>query len=672
MIKKIASVRSLIVAAVWAVVVVFFATGLFVLNVHHQADEEQTAISERVREHLTAANELRYKYLQHNHQWQSILLRGQDVEQYHNHLAQFYELERDIRDSIKTLKTALIADPRSSLILDTFAQEFQQLGRDYRRAIRVYNETDSNPHVVADKATKDVATADRLINEFVAAVNALRQRDLLALVAKIESKENMAIFVAAIVLIALMLLIMVLANKLISRPILRATSIADNIAHGDFTNVIERGTATKEIDQLLKSLSVMQDEIRDSQQEILNAKELAEQANLAKSHFLSRMSHELRTPMNAILGFGQLLQMELDKNTAASQRESVEEIMRAGNHLLELINEVLDLARIEEGKFDMSLEKVMLSELVGEALSLLKPLADQRRIKIINNQTESRDYVVNVDRLRFKQVLINLFSNAIKYNTVAGFVTVDAMPCEDDKEMLRVCVTDTGPGIAFDQQKKLFQPFERLEVAPDVVEGTGIGLALTKRMVELMNGKVGFKSQPGKGSSFWVDMELVEQVERTQPSSVESIHSPMHQSQGMGYKVLYVEDNAANLRLVEQLLRQREDIVLISAHTGTLGVELALSHKPDLILLDINLPEMDGFQVLKKLKSSQETLDVPVVAVTANAMPRDIAAGRAAGFSDYLVKPLDIGLFRQILDVYVPLRQVIKTKDIDKGSPLFH
>lgn len=380
------------------------------------------------------------------------------------------------------------------------------------------------------------------------------------------------------------------------------------------------------------------------QQELERARDEAERASRAKSEFLSSMSHELRTPMNAILGFTQLLQAE--EGMSGDQQDSLHEIFKAGQHLLGLINEVLDLSRIEAGRVDLSLEAVELPELVRECLTLVRPLAEARRIEL--DQTGLEACVVRADRTRLKQVILNLLSNAIKYNKEGGEVRILMLPA-DQPGRCRFGVRDTGSGIAPEHMDELFRPFTRLANAGGEVEGTGIGLVISQRLVGMMGGGIGVESRLGEGSLFWVELPRDELAGAAEPR-VENLGSVMPRAGERRYSVLYIEDNPANLKLMAQILGRRGDIQFLSAHTAELGLQLALASRPDLILLDINMPGMNGYDVLRNLTMRGPASRPPVIAITANAMPRDIERGLAAGFADYLTKPIDVPAFLAVLD----------------------
>ncbi|MGZ5390055.1 MAG: hybrid sensor histidine kinase/response regulator, partial [Aeromicrobium sp.] len=380
---------------------------------------------------------------------------------------------------------------------------------------------------------------------------------------------------------------------------------------------------------------------------LTNARAVAEKANLAKSEFLSSMSHELRSPLNAILGFAQLMESDSPPATPA-QNESIMQILNAGWYLLELITEILDLAAIESGKLSMSLEPVMLNDVLLECQSMIEPLAQKRGIRL-NFTGGDAAYCVKADRTRIKQVLINLLSNAIKYNNPGGSVVV-ACSAKSPSGRVRLTVTDTGAGLPPEKLAQLFQPFNRLgqELGPE--EGTGIGLVVSKRLVELMDGVIGVESSPGKGSIFWV--ELTSTAPLTLPASVDTA-APGESAAATVEALrtlLYVEDNPANLQLVERIIGRRKDLRLLSAMDGNRGVELARERLPDVILMDINLPGISGTEAMRILRDDPATAHIPVVALSANAMPRDIQKGLEAGFFRYLTKPIRVGEFMETLN----------------------
>ncbi|MES2191501.1 MAG: ATP-binding protein [Pseudomonadota bacterium] len=379
-----------------------------------------------------------------------------------------------------------------------------------------------------------------------------------------------------------------------------------------------------------------------------DAMAVAEKANLAKSDFLSSMSHELRTPLSAILGFAQLIESGTPQPTP-SQKRSVDQILQAGWYLLDLINEILDLALIESGKLSLSLEPVSLAEVMHECETMIESQADKRGISV-SFPKFSQPVFVKADRTRLKQVLINLLSNAIKYNTERGSVLLQCL--DTGTSRVRISVEDTGAGLAPEQIDQLFQPFNRLGQQANAEQGTGIGLVMTKRLVELMGGAIGVESTPGKGSTFWIEMNIT--ADR-QPSAelidLELASRPQPALAAQTRTVLYVEDNPANLMLVEDLIARRPDLRLLSARDGISGITIAKASRPDFILMDINLPGISGITALKILSEDPQTSHIPVVALSANAMPRDIEKGLEAGFFRYLTKPIKINEFMETLDM---------------------
>lgn len=365
-----------------------------------------------------------------------------------------------------------------------------------------------------------------------------------------------------------------------------------------------------------------------------------EKANKAKSEFLSTMSHELRTPLTAILGFGELIEMLADDEN----KRYASKIIHAGDHLLSLINDILDLSAIESGKLTLSIENVSLKDVLTEAISLMAPQAHKSTIQIIAPTSENIICYVQADYMRLKQVLLNLLSNAIKYNREGGTITVTCKPCSNDRT--RITVTDTGAGMSDAQLQQLFQEFNRVGAERTDIKGTGIGLVITKRLIELMGGIIGVESEQEKGTSFWFELKQVINPELISPEH-QAIMQNMAKSGVMpsNKKILYIEDNPNNLLLVSQIIKQYSPHEIISAPDGRLGIDLAMTQLPALILLDINLPYDDGYTVLKKLRENDLTKNIPVIAVTANSMESDKKRAKAAGFDDYITKPINFRLF---------------------------
>jgi len=397
-------------------------------------------------------------------------------------------------------------------------------------------------------------------------------------------------------------------------------------------------TERKRLDQVLLEKNV----------ELESATSIAEKANRSKSEFLSSMSHELRSPLNAILGFAQLLESDTPLPTD-TQKANIDQILNAGWYLLELINEILDLALIESGRLSLSLEPMSLDDVMLECKAMIEPQAQKNGIHMSFPRFELPVFV-HADRTRVKQILINLLSNAIKYNRAQGTVEVTCSP--GSAQRIRISVHDTGEGLTPEKIAQLFQPFNRLGQEANSAQGTGIGLVMSKRLVELMGGEIGVESGVGVGSVFWFELNLSTEPQHT--GGVVEALAPHHAHVPHGavpHTLLYVEDNQANMQLVERIIARRPDMRLLSAGDAIVGITLARTRQPEVILMDINLPGMSGLQALKILREDPLTAHIPVLAISANAMPHDIKKGLEAGFLRYITKPIDVNEFLEALDM---------------------
>jgi PAS domain S-box-containing protein len=395
--------------------------------------------------------------------------------------------------------------------------------------------------------------------------------------------------------------------------------------------------------------------IVDRQQEdMLRTVAEADRANRAKTEFLSRMSHELRTPLNAVLGFAQVL--EVSSPLTPLQERGIHHILKGGTHLLHLINEVLDIVRVESDRLALSLESVRVAAVVEESIDLIAPLAARAGVQLDADMPAAATWMVKADKQRLKQALINLLNNAVKYNHPGGHVALTCAPQPEGH--VRISVIDTGSGIAPELQARLFTPFDRLGAEHTTIEGTGLGLALTKRLVEAMGGSLGLRSTLDGGSTFWIDLAAAEDAlcESDGPRSVEVAEL----LPGVAVRtILYIEDNASNVELLRAIFSQQPDIAVQTAGDGRTGLQLATSCHPDVILLDLNLPDMHGSEVLARLKGDEQLRELPVVIVSADATPGQVRRLLAAGAHAYLTKPFDV---RELLGT---LSQLLTSREAD-------
>jgi PAS domain S-box-containing protein len=425
---------------------------------------------------------------------------------------------------------------------------------------------------------------------------------------------------------------------------------------GRWVNIESRGRALRDGDGNPTGAVIISRDVTESVEAAAAlevAKEEAERANLAKSEFMSRMSHELRTPLNSVLGFAQILQMEM---SSAEELELIGYIVKSGGYLLELINEVLDISRVESGSIAVELEVVSSTELIRQCVEMVSPQASEFGVAIIDNC--DGDFYVRADFQRLKQVLVNLLSNAIKYNVAGGTVTLN---CDDADGRMRLSVTDTGPGVAPQLHDRLFAPFDRLDAESRGIEGTGLGLALSKGLMEAIGGALGVESTPGTGSTFWIELPTVSAAPDMDVGECSDVPVEPPMGEAPLATLLYIEDNIGNVRLIERLLLHRPNVRLLTSLEGSLGVDLAQLHRPDLILLDVHLPDLPGIDVLEKLRGDERTSSIPVIMLSADASQEQIRRFSDAGAKDYLTKPLDLEYFLTLLDSY--LREIAHASD---------
>ena len=443
-------------------------------------------------------------------------------------------------------------------------------------------------------------------------------------------------------------------SGIISRPMQLMADAAQLVARGDLTAKVDLSDKLPplEMQKLQRSFNQMIDDVSRKNTVLVNLAHEAVISSNHKSAFISSMNHELRTPMNAVLGFAQMLEINQSEPLSENQKSAVEHILRNGNHLLELIDQMLELNKIEAGTLPLHMEDIPARDVFDESLYLIQARANRDHIEIIDDTGDEALPLLWTDSTRLIQVLLNLLSNAVKYNRKGGSVSLACR--EVHGGMLRLSVIDNGLGIAAELQDKLFVPFERLGHQFGQIDGTGIGLSITQQIVEKLGGHIGFESEQGRGSHFWVDIPLsskqLEPSENDADSVDEEGKDNSRVSQTVSHTLLYIEDNPDNLHLVEAIVGQYKKLHLLSAPNAVMGYDIATSKKPDLILMDVNLPGMNGLQAMKRLRNTPETRLIPVIALTSNSMPEDIEAGLRAGFDGYLTKPIKVSELMKIIE----------------------
>jgi signal transduction histidine kinase/ActR/RegA family two-component response regulator len=571
-------------------------------------------------------------------------LRGFAITHRARFLQPWIEARRRLPGDLAGLRQRVPDEPADRALATTLARESTAYLRDYTEPVidavrRGRPEASSETTTAAGKQRVD--RLRRIVERLRANLNA--QAGALSAQADGKAHDASSFGIGALLgLSGLIVLFIVYLLRGMAAPIRRVCLAAEGLASGDMTaRAPEHGV--RELARLGVSFNRMASTIERSSaemdarnRELAAAKEEADRANQAKSEFLSRMSHELRTPLNAVLGFAQLLEFD---HLTDDQKESVHQIERAGRHLLHLIDEVLDISRVETGELRLSPEPTGAAELIAEAISLVAPLAEQRSIRLIADDARTDGHVM-ADRQRLKQILLNLLSNAIKYNREAGEVRIAL----HGDERIAISVTDTGAGLSEQQLSMLFEPFERLGAEHRNIDGTGLGLALSRRLAEAMQGTINVQSTPGEGSTFSVHLPAA-----TARAAVEADHEHVARQPISGdRKILYIEDNLSNLRLVERVLARQSKVTFLPAMQGRIGLELAREHRPDLVLLDLHLPDLRGDEVLIRLKAEPTTRETPVIMLSADASPGQVRRLREAGAAAYLTKPINL---QELLEV---------------------
>ena len=569
-----------------------------------------------------------------------------------NEHEQFIVHQQEVLSALAPGLTGSILAGDFASIFTTLDRQMEQKEKDWR-TLKLVNNTGKRIYPLEDIPNFDVSNNSHLSvisfpikheNVVIASAHLLIDwTEGLKQTTKNRTRLELAAFV---IFLSINLTAVLWQSNWVRKPILVLEKAAESLEKGDYSEQLPKAS-NDELGRLTSAFKSMRNELEHSRYELEarvlertkqleEAREKAEEANQAKSGFLSSMSHELRTPLNAILGFGQLL----EKTTPPLSKENldgVKEILEAGNHLLVLINQVLDLAKIESGHLSLNIVSVNTSDAIKSALQMVSSIAGKNHIDLCYDEQDA-DIHVFTDIIRLRQILINLLSNAIKYNKVNGVVTVNCEIMENG--FARIIVEDTGFGIASHKLNKLFNPFERLGADMGKIEGSGIGLSVSKSLIEAMGGKIGVDSTEGSGSVFWIEIPIAIQKAMNDmelDNSKYTIKQNQHQK-----LLLYIEDNLSNQKLVKQMIDQFPNYELLIAPNGEKGLKIAEQKQPDLILLDINLPDINGDIVFARLKENSTTENIPVIALTANAMENDIQKGTKIGFDDYITKPINI------------------------------
>jgi signal transduction histidine kinase/ActR/RegA family two-component response regulator len=586
--------------------------------------------------------------------------RGFIITSEERFLQPWHEAQRKLPRSLRMLAAAAELSPQQARGVHELGRRVRSYLRDYSiPTIRVARRDPSRARKIV-RGSEGKRRVDDLRARFDELVEA-EQRQVAAKDGEAGDAARMAITLAVVGIGGTLILLVAFElymRRMLTRPLARTAQAVNRLANGEL-NATACETGPTELASLARSFNRMARSLQESQQklehrnaELGEARLVAERASLAKSEFLSRVSHELRTPLNGVLGFGQLLEMG---EPAPPNDRYVEQVLKAGRHLLTLIDELLDISQIEAGQMSLSLEAVDAAGVVSDVLGLIQPMADGRDIAMTAVDPHEPRWV-RADQQRLRQVLLNLVSNAIKYNREGGTVQVALEPAEPDR--MRLLVSDTGVGIAPEDIERLFVAFDRLGAERTAVDGTGLGLTLSKRLVEVMGGTLGVHSEPGVGTTLAIELARAESPLDQHGVAVEKMSATTPGLSLPEATVLCIEDNLANLELVRQILAGQPGIELMAAETGGIAIQLATGHVPDLVLLDLHLPDMSGEEILVLLRRDERTRDIPVIVVSADATRDQVDRLLAAGAAAYLTKPLDVRRFLDLIGEHLALRSL--------------